>query len=883
LFGKEEAEEEERERRKKLVRMNPESSKKFVFAQFIRPNTLEERKYQLELSEMCFLENTLVVLPTGLGKTAIALLTISKFLSKDLRSRCLVLAPTRVLVHQHYKFLLDHLDLEPDQIGMLTGEDSLEARNEAWKKKVVCATPQVTVSDIRRGKCDLGSFSLVVFDEAHRATGNHAYTTIASLYGELRKDQDAGRIMGITASLPSDKSKVEEILSKLKIKKIEIRDETSEDVKPYVFKTEAHWVEVELSPVLKSIQKLIREALDQRLKMIEDASLIKRNRYGSITLKDLLRLRMKVDEVKSSQLRNALFSSIRLLHALNLIETQSLSAFKSFADRLLARRRGYGMAELLNDRRFIEAYEQARGALVAGIEHPKMEEVFKILRQMNEGERALVFASYRDTVDQIHAELVKRGFRAGYLIGKSGQSGQSQRKQVQALEDLRSGVYDILVATQVGEEGLDVAECNFVIFYDNVPSAVRFVQRKGRTGRRSQGKVYILMTKGTKDEAYYWLSRKRLGDVKKIAGSFSKDKEENKKGPMDEFFNLNSGEDGGNDSPSVLVDTREASHLAERLRSRGARVEVRQLEVGDFVLSSETAVERKTLDDFVKSVYDGRLFKQLSIMSEKYPRPILIVQGEKKHLRGISEPAFYGALASVITDFRIPIYFASDEKDVCELLFRISQREQLERKKEMRVREGRKPSALSEIQKYVVAGIPGVDSVLADRLLSQIGTVRDVFNSEEGDLMKVEGIGSVMARRIRELATAKYQPNNFVKTELGAPGVGLLSSGSKRPQATFDEIVSVQLSQAPRTEETEDKIKSEVEAKGVPIVEGEISSADLAPIHGRNPEPASLSDTGSNGGELQQIQSHPQQQHHIDLKKAIYDEDDANIPPPPLE
>ncbi len=713
----------------------------------IKQGVLEWRKYQQEVAEISSTQNTLVVLPTGLGKTAVALLVIANFLSKDPKARALLLAPTRVLVHQHYSFLSQHLQLAGEEIGVLTGEDPDELRDEVWSKRVVCATPQVTVSDMQRKKCRLEEFSIVIFDEVHRAVGNHAYTVIASVYNEFKKD---GRILGMTASLPSDKERIEEIISKLKIAKVEARDEKDEDVRPYVYKTDVEWKELELPPTLRGVQSLTRDALNARLKLLEDASLIRRSNYGSITLKDLLRLRMKVDKIQSSQLKNALFSSIRLFHALNLVETQSLSSYKKFMDRLIERKRGYGMSELLNDQRVKDAYEQARAALINGSEHPKISETLKLVEGVKHGERAIVFASYRDTVDQIYNELKNHGFRAGYLIGKSGKSGQSQKAQIKALEELKEGVYDILVATQVGEEGLDVAECNVVIFYDNVPSAVRFVQRKGRTGRRREGHLYVLITKGTKDEAYYWLSRRRVGDAKKIAASIVDVKQ--KKGPLDLFVDKTSEEN----MPFVYADTREIPELVEKLRQRGAKVEVKQLDFGDFVVSSDIVIERKTLDDFVKSIYDGRLFQQLVNMNEKYARPIVIIQGEKKHLSGISESAFYGALASVIADFKVPIFFASNEREVSELIYHIARREQMEKKRENRIREGRKPATLAENQRYIVSGIPGVSGVLADRLLSETGTVEKLFSTQEIDLQKIEGIGEVMARRIRELATAKY-------------------------------------------------------------------------------------------------------------------------------
>lgn len=727
--------------------MEPAVHYKFVELPLIKPRLLEERKYQLEVARTCAAQNTLIMLPTGLGKTAIALLVAAEFLSKRRDSKALLLAPTRVLANQHYSFFLKYLDIPIDQVAILTGEDRAEDRNSAWSKKVVCATPQVALVELEKGKFKVEEFSLIIFDEVHRAVGNYAYTKIAGAFNEFRPD---GRIVGMTASLPSDRAKIDEIVSKLKITKIESRDEKSDDVRPFVHRTDVDWIELDLPAPLKSIQELLRGSLNSRLKLLEDATLIHRNNYGSITLKDLLKLRTKVDQIQSSQLRNALFSSIRLHHALNLLETQSLSSFTKFMDRLNDRKRGFGMSELLNDERVRKAYDLSKLELSAGGEHPKMAKVLELAKSIGAGERGIVFASYRDTVEQIHVELKKNGLKAGYLIGKSGETGQSQKNQIRALQQLRDGEYDILVATQVGEEGLDVADCNVVIFYDNVPSAVRFVQRKGRTGRRRAGRLYVLITKGTRDEAYYWLSRKRLTETKKYASALVESRSE-KKGPLDQFVSS-----VPENAPLVFADTREVSDLVEKLRQRGSRVEVKQLDFGDFVVSSDIVIERKTLDDFVKSIYDGRLFKQLTSMSEKYAKPILVIQGERKRLSGIGETAFYGALASVLADFRVPIFFASNEKEVAEIIYHIARREQMEKKREARVREGRKPSTLSENQRFIVSGIPGVSGVLADRLLTNMGTVERLFSSSELELMKISGIGEIMAKRIRELSTAKY-------------------------------------------------------------------------------------------------------------------------------
>ena len=81
-------------------------------------------------------------------------------------------------------------------------------------------------------------------------------------------------------------------------------------------------------------------------------------------------------------------------------------------------------------------------------------------------------------------KLTEIGITAGILIGKSGETGLKQKKQIETVQKFRDGEFQVLVATRVGEEGLDISEVNQVIFYDNIPSSIRFIQRRGRTGRK---------------------------------------------------------------------------------------------------------------------------------------------------------------------------------------------------------------------------------------------------------------------------------------------------------------------------------------------------------------------------------------------------------------
>lgn len=717
----------------------------FVVHEFIKPKTIELRKYQTDLASKCIDQNLLIVIPTGLGKTVIASLAIAEHLKLFPDKKCLILAPTRVLVHQHHNFLIDHLNLGEDDIVSITGEDSYRLRGEKWGRKVASATPQIVKRDFDHGSVKPEDFSLVIFDEAHRAVGDYPYCIIGR---KFTHDNPDCRTMGLTASPPSDKAKLHEVMSNLRLGKIEARDEKSEDVRGYVYKTKVEWVKLSPPPILIKIRRALKEALSARLKVLDSANLIRFRDGKYIGLKNLLDLRGKVEQIGIPEVRASLFSAIRLTHAMGLLETQSISSFIKFIERLSTRCRGVGVKDLLKDQNFKEAYETAKGALEVGIEHPKIQELERMATSLKKDEKAIIFASYRDSVEKIHSRLSSKGLKVGLLIGKSGK-GQTQKEQVKALEELKRGVFNILVATQVGEEGLDVSDCNYVIFYDNVPSAIRFIQRRGRTGRRAPGRVKILMTEGTRDEAYYWIGRRRLKGIREVIKGVEGLE---KRGPLDRYLTEERPE-----APLIYVDSRETVSLVEGLRKLGGRVEVKSLDFGDFVLSSDVVVERKTVDDFVKSVMDGRLFKQMAKMRENYRRPILILEGEMKDVVGIGEKAFFGALASVISDFQIPIMTTRDEKETLKIIYHVAHREQSEREREVRVRGGRKPSSLSEIQRYIVSGIPGVDTVLADRLLKEFGTLEKVFSSDEKELKKAKGIGKKLARRIDELSKTKYE------------------------------------------------------------------------------------------------------------------------------
>jgi len=480
----------------------------YIEHRLIKKSSIEFREYQKNLANQAIKENCLIVLPTGLGKTTVALQVIAEFMTQR-KGGVLFLAPTRVLAHQHYEFLKTNLLIE--DIALITGEDIISKRKKLWINSIICATPEIVKNDLDRQLVSPEQFSLVIFDEAHRTVGDYAYAGIAERFQNVNV-----RIIGMTATLPSEKDKAQEILRMLRISSIAQKTEESPDVQPYVQKTDTEWITVDLPPEMKTIQAFLRAAVDARYSELRRLGL---NLSNGRSLSELLRVR---DFVLRQNRRAAkpLFTSIRLIHALNVFESHGITSFLRFCDRT-SQKKGVGIRDLFeNDLNFVKAIALAKEAQRIGIEHSKMTKLSEVLQTISG--KALVFTSYRDSVEIIHNKLTEIGIPSGFLIGKAGETGLKQKKQIETVQKFRNGEYKVLIATRVGEEGLDISEVNTVIFFDNVPSSIRYVQRKGRTGRKGYGKLVVLIAKDTTDEAYYWIGRRKVTAARKMGEKMSK-------------------------------------------------------------------------------------------------------------------------------------------------------------------------------------------------------------------------------------------------------------------------------------------------------------------------------------------------------------------------
>ena len=493
----------------------------FIEHKLIKPNSIEIREYQTNLANDVKNQNCLIVLPTGLGKTTIALQVIVDYMQNG-TGGVLFLAPTRVLVNQHYEFLKENLLIA--DIGIVTGEDLLSKRKKKWMNSVVCATPEITKNDFARNMVSPNQFALVVFDEAHRTIGDYAYSIIAKYF----QNTDT-RILAMTATLPSEKEKAKEIVTRLRIKNLIERSDESPDVKSYIQKTETEWVRVDLTKEMKAIQMCIKLALEERYKELRKNGL---RLSDNKSLSQLLNARQYV-LTQNRRSAKPLFTAIRITYALNIFEAHGITPFLKFCDRT-KEKKGAGIKDLFEiDPNFTRAISLAKNQQSDGLEHPKIDRLVDILHDVKS--KVLIFSSYRDSVNVIHQKLLDMNISAEILIGKSGETGLKQKKQIETVQRFRDGVTKALIATRVGEEGLDISEVNLVIFYDNVPSSIRFIQRKGRTGRKDKGRLIVLIAKNTIDETYYFIGKRKIESAKNMGSKMIKHLEKDEK-VLDDFF-----------------------------------------------------------------------------------------------------------------------------------------------------------------------------------------------------------------------------------------------------------------------------------------------------------------------------------------------------------
>ncbi|MDW5563036.1 MAG: helicase-related protein [Methanomassiliicoccus sp.] len=494
----------------------------FVDHPLILKDSIELREYQRTLADASLRASTLVVLPTGMGKTVVALLVTAEVLARK-KGKVLLLAPTKPLVEQHALFLRDKI--VGKRVTVLTGEVDPEEREAEWvQSDIIASTPQVIANDLRTERISLRDVRLIIFDEAHRGVGNYAYVPIAQEFMGHN-----GLVLGMTASPGSSMAKIKEVCSNLGIENIEVRSEADPDVANYVHDIHVDWVEVEVPVGMRKVADVLRKLYNRYIQELVSMGAMNAARPPSVKylleVQHMVQQRLNKGE-KSHTLYNALSVQARAIkvgHALELAETQGVTALTSYLEKLKAEASSDNGSKASRAIVASDEFEDVIRMLSSlHMEHPKISRVMGIVSnqlQVKPDSRVLVFTQYRDTCDMVTNLLARvDGARVTKLIGQSGRingKGLKQKEQIGVLQGFRDGDYNVVVATSVGEEGLDVANTDLVIFYEPVPSEIRSIQRRGRTGRSRAGRVVVLVTAGTRDEASLNASEKKEREMRK--------------------------------------------------------------------------------------------------------------------------------------------------------------------------------------------------------------------------------------------------------------------------------------------------------------------------------------------------------------------------------
>lgn len=742
----------------------------------IKPDSVERREYQYHIANSAIDANTLVVLPTGMGKTIIALLVIAHDLTKD--KNILFLSPTKPLVNQHAKFLNNHLS--PNEIvAVFTGEVTPQKRRELWNnKQIIVSTPQVIENDLIARRYDLSKIHRIIFDEAHRTVGNYSYVFIANMF----KKQQKRRCLGMTASPGNNLSEILEICKILEITNIEIRTKTDPDVRPYVHDLDIKWKEIILPTEFNYTIQLLRKALVERLNILKNIGVLDSASITLLTRKKLLEIQQKIQTAlrttpqpskelfKAASIQNA---TMKLSHAIELLQTQGVNALSNYISRIASEANSKGGSkasrEIIKDSNVLEAIAYIKSLK---IEHPKIQEIIKIINdQLNHKKESkiIIFTHYRDTslyvIKQLKNVPMAKPVRFIGQAGRDNDKGLTQKEQLEIIQRFKNGEYNILIATSVAEEGLDIPSTDLVVFYEPVPSEIRTIQRRGRTARQMAGKVIILTTKGTPDEAYYWSSRQKerrmyqeleilrttLRKKLKDPSSVLQPKlHQDKQKKIDEYskkINI-----------TIIIDHRESrSPVMRFLSQKNIIIEPQQLDVGDYIISSRIGVERKTVDDFLNSLIDGKLFVQMKNLRSTFSRPLLVIEGDGLLTkRNISQNAIFGSITSIIVDFGIPIITTSTPHETADFLSVMAYREQKNENRAVAIRREKPPHSIAEQQQYVVEGLPNISAVLAQRLLQHFNNIKSLCNASEEELCEVNGIGKTIASDILKILNAEY-------------------------------------------------------------------------------------------------------------------------------
>uniref|UniRef100_A0A8C3W1I9 RNA helicase n=1 Tax=Catagonus wagneri TaxID=51154 RepID=A0A8C3W1I9_9CETA len=509
-------------------------------ALWIYPTNCPVRDYQLHISRTALFCNTLVCLPTGLGKTFIAAVVMYNFYRWFPSGKVVFMAPTKPLVTQQIEACYRVMGIPQSHMAEMTGSTQTFTRKEIWdSKRVLFLTPQVMVNDLSRGTCPAAEIKCLVIDEAHKALGNYAYCQA-----------------------------VQQVITNLLIGQIELRSEDSADILPYSHERRVEKLIVPLGEELAAIQKAYIQILEAFAhSLIQRNVLMRRDipnltKYQIILARDQFRKNPSPNIVGMQQgiIEGEFAICISLYHGYELLQQMGMRSLYFFLCGIMDGTKGMTRAknELSRNEDFMKLYNRlecmfvhTRSSSTSGISviqkgdkdkkfcysHPKLkklEEVvvehFKSWNAQNTSDkkcdktRVMIFSSFRDSVQEIaemllrHQPIIRVMTFVGHASGKS-MKGFTQKEQLEVVKQFRSGGYNTLVSTCVGEEGLDIGEVDLIICFDAQKSPIRLVQRMGRTGRRRQGRIVVILAEGREERIYNQSQSNKRSIYKAISGN----------------------------------------------------------------------------------------------------------------------------------------------------------------------------------------------------------------------------------------------------------------------------------------------------------------------------------------------------------------------------
>ena len=491
------------------------------------------RDYQYTIVARGLYHNLLVALPTGLGKTFIAATIMLNWFQWTSTAQIVFVAPTKPLVAQQVKACFEVAGIPRSETVMLTGGTPPGIRAEEWRsKRVFFMTPQTIVNDLKTGICDPKRIVLIVVDEAHRATGGYAYVEVVNF---LKRFNTSFRVLALTATPGASVESVQEVIDGLGISAIDIRTEQSIDIRPYVHSRKVETILFDQSEEMEMISDLFSKALQPVLDKLNGMNAYWARDPMTLTAYGCNQARQKwmlSNAGKNANfgvkgMVNTIFSLLAsLAHGIELLKFHGMGPFYH---KVLAFRKETNTGEKGSKYRKQIVENEDFQTMMATLQvwisnpdfigHPKLEYLQSVVLNhfLDAGDgrgaaaplstRIMIFVHYRDSAEEV-SRVLKRNepmIRPHVFVGQAnskGSDGMDQKTQLEVVQKFKDGIYNTLVATSIGEEGLDIGEVDLIVCYDASASPIRMLQRMGRTGRKRAGNIVVTLMKGKEENNF---------------------------------------------------------------------------------------------------------------------------------------------------------------------------------------------------------------------------------------------------------------------------------------------------------------------------------------------------------------------------------------------